>query len=611
MNSPAMPAYDMVAPTASGIRGSVKGRAMGRDSLGEAVAADDAFLQAVIDGVVHPVSVMGLEKEVLLMNRAARELLGDRLQDGKIHCHAFSQHRGTPCGDSCIALQVLQTKAPARALHRYICPDGEERAFEVDASPLMCDGVVSGVIEVLRDVTDRVRAEEQVREKDRHLTHLAFYDSLTNLPNRSLFHDRFQHALERARRFGRRPALLYLDLDLFKKINDSLGHFTGDRILCEVARRLGRVVRKTDTVGRLGGDEFVVILEEIEGDVEQISLVAQKIISALGATIEVGEYRLHVSASIGISVFPEDGDDVEGLLRSAEIAMYRAKETGRNGYQLFHPEMNRQAAEALLLEAHLREALHNDELAVHFQPQIDLATGRLAGAEALLRWHHPQRGAIPPDQFIPLAEETGLIIPIGVWVLQSACRRLRRWIDEGHAPLRISVNVSARQFRQSNLVQLVTEVLVEQNLSPHLLELEITESTLMDDVMGAIVTMHRLNALGVKITIDDFGTGYSSLAYLKKFPIQKLKIDRSFVSELQEGSSDADIVSAIIALAHNLKLQVVAEGIETAEQLAFLQGARCDVGQGYLFSRALPWEGLVAFAQSHRPAPPLFPSASV
>ena len=557
----------------------------------EALSAERAFLQAVIDGVLHPISVMNPEREVLLMNKAAKNLLSAGEGQNGARCYQMFYHGDSPCEnrESCPAMEVLESGRPASAVHHYHAAGGEVRTFEIDASPLRRNGTVEGVIEVLRDVTERVRAEAQAKEKDERLNYLAFHDSLTHLPNRALFYDRLQHALAKARRSGKKSALLYLDLDLFKKINDSLGHQAGDRVLCEVARRIRRIVRKADTVARLGGDDFVIILEEVDG-VSRITRVAQKIREVLSEVVFVGDHRLYVSASIGISLFPDDGQDVERLLRAAEMAMYRAKEEGRNGYQLYQEKMNSRAQEMLLMESHLREALEKEQLVLHYQPQVVLSTGRHVGAEALLRWEHPERGLIGPDQFIPLAEETGLIVPIGEWVIRNACRQLKRWMDRGLPPMLIAVNVSARQFRQSNIIQLVSDILLETGLPPELLELEITESTIMNDVEAAIVTMENLNSLGVKIAIDDFGTGYSSLAYLKKFPIQKLKVDRTFVRDISCDPNDAGIVSAIIAMAHTLNLEVVAEGIETLDHLQFLQKTGCEVGQGYLFSRPVPQE---------------------
>lgn len=392
-----------------------------------------------------------------------------------------------------------------------------------------------------------------------------------------------QHALDKARRNGLQVALIYLDLDRFKTINDSLGHTIGDRVLKEVAGRLTHQVRKADTVARLGGDEFVVILEDVQ-EAENVAKIAQKILLELVREVMVEGHRLHVTASAGISLFPDDGVDAEGLMKNAEVAMYRAKEQGKNMCQYFTPDMNSRARELLQLENGLRQALEEDQFVLHYQPQHDLATGELVGVEALLRWNHPERGMIPPGDFIPLAEETGLIVPIGDWVLRTACAQSRTWRQAGLPPMRMAVNISPRQFRLANLSSRVQEILQETGLEPEALELEITEGMIMNDLEAAIETMQALGKMGVSLAIDDFGTGYSSLGYLKRFPIAGLKIDRSFVRDIISDANDAQIATSVIALAHSMNLRVVAEGIETAEQLSFLQEKGCDHGQGFFFN---------------------------
>jgi diguanylate cyclase (GGDEF)-like protein/PAS domain S-box-containing protein len=441
------------------------------------------------------------------------------------------------------------------------------------------------------------QVEERLLEKEDRLNFLANYDPLTRLPNRSLLCDRLQHAMARARRSDQSMALLVLDLDRFKTINDSLGHEVGDRILLEVAHRLKGFVREVDTLARFGGDKFAIILEEV-ADLQKVVRVAQKVLSELSRTMTLDEFQLYVTASIGISFFPSDGADLESLLQHAEAAMYRAKETGRNQYQFYRPEMNARTRERLLLENSLRQAVEKQQLILYYQPKIDLASGQMTGVEALLRWRHPDLGMVSPDDFIPLAEETGLIVSIGEWVLRTACGQARTWQKSGLPPLRVAVNISGRQFRQTDFVDMVEGVLTQSGLDPQYLELEITESVAMENVEETIETLTALKERGLCLAIDDFGTGYSSLSYLKRFPITSLKIDRSFINEVGTDPNDAAIASSVIALAQAMSLKVVAEGIETEEQLRFLVARGCTEGQGFLFSRPVPPVELALFLAS-------------
>ncbi|WP_320055441.1 EAL domain-containing protein [Desulfuromonas thiophila] len=438
---------------------------------------------------------------------------------------------------------------------------------------------------------ERERSEQQLQENRNHLEYLVYHDALTELPNRQLFRDRLQHAISMARLAQHRVGVLFLDIDRFKKINDSLGHETGDRVLCEVSRRLLLCARDADTVARLSGDEFALIIDQIVHD-ENVILVAQEVSRALALPIEVDDFRLFVTASIGISMYPQDGRDVVSLLKAADAAMFQAKELGRDTYRFYTPGLNERASTLLLMEGALRQAVDQNNLVVYYQPQVELTSGRVVGVEALLRWRHPQQGMISPAEFIPLAEETGLIVSIGEWALLQACRQGCLWHQTGYAPLRVAVNISARQFRQSDLVAMVRRVLRETGFDGRHLELELTESLLMDDVDGAIATMTQLSQLGVRLSIDDFGTGYSSLAYLKRFPINYLKIDRSFVRDIMDDPNDAAIAATIIDLARNMNLHVIAEGIELEAQRVFLQQKGCRYGQGYLFSQPLPADQL-------------------
>jgi diguanylate cyclase (GGDEF)-like protein/PAS domain S-box-containing protein len=470
-------------------------------------------------------------------------------------------------------------EAPTGYQFKIVRKDGEERWVDFSAAVIDVGGKPA-VLGTAFDITKRKEAEEQIKN-------LAYHDALTGLPNRLLFNDRLSVAVAQAHRQDYRLAIFFLDVDRFKVINDSLGHSLGDRLLQGVARRLHSSVREGDTVARLGGDEFILLLPNLNR-AEDVAKVAEKILDSLKLPFRLEGRELYSTASMGISLYPDDGADAETLIKNADTAMYRAKEQGRDNYQLYTPAMNATAVERLALENSLRKALVRDELELYYQPLLDLATGRVHGLEALLRWRHPERGLLAPAEFMPLAEVTGLIVPIGPWVLRTACARARAWQDLGHPHLSMAVNLSARQFQQPDLVAQVKRALEDTGLPPRCLDLEITETNAMQNAEGTINTLRELKSLGVRISIDDFGIGYSSLNYLKRFPIDTLKIDQSFVRDITTDPDDAAIATAVIALAHTLKLRVVAEGVETQEQLAFLAARHCDRMQGYLFSRPLP-----------------------
>lgn len=442
---------------------------------------------------------------------------------------------------------------------------------------------------------EQARVEER-RVSEQRLALLAEYDPLTGLINRTLFADRLRSAIARARREGNLVSLMFLDIDHFKTVNDRFGHATGDALLKHVAARLVDAVRESDTVARLGGDEFTVILEGSHR-VEDAGSVATKVLRAMEQPFRVGHRELYVSASIGIAVYPMDGEDAPELLKDADIAMYSAKAAGRNTYQYFTAELRDQTAERLHLIDGLRHAIDSSggELRLEYQPKVSVASRQTVGVEALIRWDHPELGTLLPGRFIPLAEETDLIVPIGDWVLREATRQAQSWIDDGLAPLPVSVNIASRQFRLGNLVDSVTAALEDSGLDPTLLELELTEGTLVDDTELARRTLERLREMGVRVSIDDFGTGYSSLGYLKRFPIDTLKIDRSFIAEVTDDQDDAAISTAIVGLARSLRLDVIAEGVETIAQLDFLEGIGCGRVQGFLFSRPLTPDALVEF----------------
>ncbi len=431
---------------------------------------------------------------------------------------------------------------------------------------------------------------------------MAHYDPVTELPNRKLFHDQIVVHLAQAERKGKALALLLLDLDNFKNVNDSLGHSAGDLLLRAVADRLKSTLRASDVVARLGGDEFTVLVPGMtRNDPLQAAQVAEKILRCFEKPFQVENREIYATTSIGVSLFPSDGQEVDRLMRHADMAMYRSKENGPNKYRFYSSELSARFQERLALETDLRRAVERDELDVHYQPQVDLRSGRITGVEALVRWNHPQRGSIPPSVFVPIAEETGLIWQIGEQVLRRACRQGRKWVQAGHPDLRIAVNVSARQLKRSGLDELVAEVLEESSLSPTNLEIELTEGSIMEDVESTMELLNRLSEMGVHIAIDDFGTGYSSLAYLKNFTLHRLKIDRSFIRDLgSQESKDAKITRTIIAMAHHLNLRVTAEGVEEQDQLNFLHINGCDEIQGYLYSRPLSSDDMDKFLARKR-----------
>ena len=464
--------------------------------------------------------------------------------------------------------------------------------FDFLLQAMMGMGLVASLLEDEREASELATVE---------IEHLAYHDALTGLPNRPLFIDRLIVALAQVGRVNHKLAVFFLDLDRFKDINDSLGHSTGDTLLKAVADRIRRCVREGDTIARFGGDEFTLLIPRID-NIEDAAKIAQKIIETLKIPFMIAERELFVSTSIGISIYPSDGSDPETLVRNADSAMYRAKDQGRDNYQLYAPAMNARALERLSLENSLRKAISQNELVLHYQPLVDLSDKSIGGLEALIRWNHPELGLLSPAHFISAAEVSGLIVPIGNWVLLTACRQLKLWQKRIDPDLTVAVNLSARQFHQGNLTQEVLQALEQTGLHPGSLELEITESSAMQNAENSIHTLRELKALGVRISMDDFGTGYSSLSYLKRFPIDTLKLDQSFVRDVTTDRGDAAIVSAVISMAHSLDLKVIAEGVETAEQLAFLQKQHCDYIQGYFFSKPLSIEELEPYLIQRRHA---------
>lgn len=477
---------------------------------------------------------------------------------------------------------VIEKKKPLARQENSVLlrPDGFRMPVEDSVAPILDNNKkLTGAVITFRDVT-KTRALEQ------KMAHMAQHDYLTGLPNRMLFNDRLAQAVAYAKRRKSGLSVLFCDLDNFKHINDSLGHFIGDKLLQSVSQRLIRQVRASDTVSRHGGDEFVILL--LDDHSENAALTAEKILQALSQPYFIGEHELYVTTSIGISLYPDDGMDAESLIRSADTALYQAKSKGRDNYQFFKEEMNARAVERQSLEVDLRRAIKQEEFILHYQPKVNLITGEITGVEVLLRWDHPTRGLIFPGTFISIAEDCGLIVPLGKWVLENACMQARSWIDQGHLPMPVAINISALEFRNVHFAKHVQDVLVRTGLEPQYLELELTESVLMKDVQTSAAILHELKEIGVRIAIDDFGTGYSSLNYLNQFPIDVLKIDQSFVRDISSGNGNDIIVNAVINMGISLKQKVVAEGIETSEQLAFLSEHECHEGQGFLLSKPLP-----------------------
>ncbi len=477
--------------------------------------------------------------------------------------------------------RAWESGRPTSFESRVTGADGVESVFDITKLPLFNpDGSRKGLVVVGRDVTES-------RHSAARIQHLAHYDSLTDLPNRLLFQERLRQALAQARRSGKTLAVIFLDLDKFKDINDTLGHYMGDLLLKAVARRLLRCVRESDTVARLGGDEFAVLLTDL-AEPADAAAVAAALNHCVAQPFSLDGHEIVTSTSIGITLFPEDALDDDELLKNADLALYRSKAEGRNNFHFYVAEMNEEVQARKAIECDLRHALGTDQLTLYYQPLVEAGHGRITGCEALLRWYHPERGPVPPSQFIPIAERSELIVPLGRWVLQRACRQGAEWMRLGLPPLRMAVNLSPAQFRHQDLVGLVREVLQESGLPPALLQLEITEGIAMHNVEQTIAVLEELRAMGVSISIDDFGTGYSSLNYLRRFPVDKLKIDRSFITDLGLHPDNEAIVKAIVNLGHGIGTMVNVEGVETAEQLAYLRSYGVDELQGFWFSRPIP-----------------------
>ncbi len=557
--------------------------AVERKAMEEALFVEKERAQVTLNCIGDAVACTDSSGKVTFLNRVAEKMTGWSLREAA----------GLPWGEVFKILDAASREASPNPMETAVAPDctahrpsnyvlvrrdGFEIPIEDSVSPIHDrEGNATGAVIVFRDVSAARAMADQI-------THSAEHDFLTGLPNRMLLNDRVNQAIALAPRHHKRVAVLFLDLDGFKHINDSLGHPTGDKLLQSIAKRLVECVRASDTVSRQGGDEFVVLLSEVERS-EDTAITARRMLQSVAEAHSIDHHDLHVTTSIGVSVFPDDGLDAETLIKNADTAMYQAKENGRQSYKFFKPAMNVRAVERQAIEESLRRALERQEFEVHYQPKVSLKTGEITGAEALLRWTHPARGPISPAQFIPIAEDCGLIRPIGNWILREACRQARAWLDTGLPLASMAVNISAIQFRNENFLQEVFATLEETGLDPKFLELELTESVLMKHAESTEVILKTLRARGVQLAVDDFGTGYSSLSYLRRFAIDALKIDQSFVRQITTTPSETTIVTAVISMGRSLNLRVVAEGVENLEELAFLQAHQCDQAQGYYFSR--------------------------
>lgn len=560
--------------------------AMERNVLEEALSAEKERAEVTLNCIGDAVVCTDIHGNITFLNMVAEKLTG--WSKGEAEGRPLTEIFRTLNSTTSEAIETTAEHAilQIRAVHMppsctLIRRDRTQIPIEDSIAPIRNrDGQAAGAVIVFRDVSvAKAMAQE--------IAHTAEHDVLTGLPNRMLLNDRISQAIAAAKRNSKQVAALFLDVDGFKHINDSLGHPVGDQLLQSIAQRLLECVRSVDTVSRQGGDEFVVLLPDLTNP-RAASIMAGRMLRAVAEPHLVGKHQLHVTASIGASIFPDDGLNAETLIKNADTAMYQAKENGRRSYQFFKPAMNARAVERQSIEEGLRRALERQEFELHYQPKINLKTGAISGAEALIRWAHPTRGRVPPADFIPIAEDCALILPIGRWVLRQACKQARAWLDAGLPPTPMAVNVSAMEFQGEGFLRGLAQILHESGLDPRLLELELTESVLMKQVEATIELLRAVRESGVQVALDDFGTGYSSLSYLRRFPIDSLKIDRAFIQQIAGGPDDAAIVTAVISMARSLKLRVVAEGVETLQELQFLQARECDEVQGYYFSRPLP-----------------------
>jgi diguanylate cyclase (GGDEF)-like protein/PAS domain S-box-containing protein len=572
-----------------------------RKKMEQALRESERFGKATLNALSEHICVVDEAGQLLAVNTAWSNYANDQAGPTPIDWTGYNYL--TVC-DAAATHGIEDARLLAQGMRAVLAGTIEEFHLEYRCGPPgQPSWFVARLTRFPQDGPTRVVvAHENITEGkhvQKHLTYLAHYDSLTGLPNRVLFYDRLKQVLLQAGRNNWIVGVMFIDLDHFKTVNDTLGHAAGDNLLQQASRRIVDSLRANDTVGRLGGDEFGVFLPNLSTQ-QDAAMLAEKITHALSAPFVLGATEIFVTPSIGITLYPLDGNNADGLISSADTAMYRAKELGRNGHQFFTPHMSALLSAHVRLENALRKALERQELSLQYQPQVDIASGRLIGVEALLRWHHPEMGVISPARFIPVAEETGLIVPVGAWMLQVACAQNKAWQRAGLAPIVMAVNLSARQFKHSDVRTLVSEVLQKTGLDGRYLELEVTEGIAMENTEALIATMVSLKELGVRLSLDDFGTGYSNLAYLKRFPLDTIKIDRSFISGIGQGD-DAVIAATVITLGHHLNLKVIAEGVETQAQLGVLEQLGCDHMQGYLFSRPLATDAVTALLWQHQP----------
>jgi diguanylate cyclase (GGDEF)-like protein/PAS domain S-box-containing protein len=570
-----------------------------RKTMEAALFAEKERAQVTLHCIADAVICTDISGAITFLNVVAEKLTGWSWQAaaGRPIAEVFSVRSATNRETGAVPAELAIWQDPIVYLPSsriLIRRDGFEIPIEDSAARIHDrEGQAAGVVIVFRDVS-------AARAMALQITHSAEHDFLTGLPNRMLLNDRISQAIALAPRHTKHVAVLFLDLDGFKHINDSLGHPVGDKLLQSITGRLVECVRGSDTVSRQGGDEFVVLLSEV-AESEDAAITARRILAAVAQPHSIDRHDLHVSASIGVSVFPDDGLDADTLIKNADTAMYQAKENGRQSFQFFKPAMNARAVERQSIEEALRRALERREFALHYQPKVNLMTGEIVGAEALIRWTHPTRGLVPPVDFIPVAEDCGLILPIGAWVLREACGQARAWKDAGVPVTSMAVNVSAMEFRHEKFLDGLFAILAETGFDPGSLELELTESVLMKHAASTATTLQALRKSGIRVAVDDFGTGYSSLNYLRKFPVDAIKIDQSFVRQITTSGDDTTIVKAIIGMARGLKLRVIAEGVETLGELAFLRAYRCDEAQGFYFSRPVLPERFAALLRSGIP----------
>jgi len=562
----------------------------------DALEQNEVHIQGILDNVNDAIITMNVQGEIFSYNLAVKNMFNYEDSDFDTLCFTnlltdtyknsyetyIKEYLST--GDTAVLNNGIREIEGSRK-------DGETFPIELSINDMKLNNKQL-FVGVIRDISIRKQQQQQLKYIENH-------DILTGLPNRNLLKDRLKQSIRHSRRESWLMAVLFIDLDGFKRINDTLGHDVGDTLINMAASRLKLCVRKGDTVARLGGDKFILILENVS-HVDVIATIANKIITSMNESFTLDNRDVFVTASIGITVYPDDANTIDDLLSYAEVSMYRAKTLGRNRFQYYATDINEFALERLELESKLHRALENEEFILYYQPQVDLTTGKISGVEALLRWQNPEQGLIAPYKFLPLLEETGLILPVGEQILEMACAQTRKWVEQGFTDIRTSINLSARQFEDPDLVDKIVKILLSQNVLSSNIELEVTESAIMADANTSREKLNALDALGISIAIDDFGTGYSSLAYLKQFPVDTLKIDRSFVMELEKHTDDQAIATAIISLARALNLQVVAEGVENREQLSILIGLNCDIMQGYYFSKPLPAEEITILLKNDR-----------